>query len=221
MNVSVFKDALLKKRTEILGTGGIKPLQASMENNTPPGRHGRSGQRQQRSPHPAEAEADRREDPAGHRRGAAADRQGHLRHLPRLRRADRRGAAQRDSVDARLHHLQGKTELRDTHDAAPAPAGILPREAGAAAAAPGRARARRPVRRQQHLPVHHQPRRDAAVVAAARAHGPRRALPTSRRRRPGTPTGKGEGRGAGQLVAEDARDSAAPSSTLAAAWSST
>ena len=28
------KDALLKKRTEILGTGGIKPLQASMENNT-------------------------------------------------------------------------------------------------------------------------------------------------------------------------------------------
>ena len=34
MNVSVYKDALLKKRTEILGTGGIKPLQASMENNT-------------------------------------------------------------------------------------------------------------------------------------------------------------------------------------------
>src|SRR6267378_692439 len=28
------KEALLKKRTEILGTGGIKPLQASMENNT-------------------------------------------------------------------------------------------------------------------------------------------------------------------------------------------
>src|SRR6478672_649111 len=30
----IYKDALLKKRTEILGTGGIKPLQASMENNT-------------------------------------------------------------------------------------------------------------------------------------------------------------------------------------------
>jgi DnaK suppressor protein len=30
----IFKDALLKKRTEILGTGGIKPLQASMENNS-------------------------------------------------------------------------------------------------------------------------------------------------------------------------------------------
>ena len=34
MDVQHFKDALLKKRTEILGTGGIKPLQASMENNT-------------------------------------------------------------------------------------------------------------------------------------------------------------------------------------------
>ena len=28
------KDALLKKRTEILGSGGIKPLQAQMDNNT-------------------------------------------------------------------------------------------------------------------------------------------------------------------------------------------
>src|SRR5262245_60013354 len=34
MDVQIYKDALLKKRTEILGTGGIKPLQASMENNT-------------------------------------------------------------------------------------------------------------------------------------------------------------------------------------------
>ena len=34
MDVSHFKDALLRKRTEILGTGGVKPLQASMENNT-------------------------------------------------------------------------------------------------------------------------------------------------------------------------------------------
>ena len=34
MNQQNLKDALLKKRTEILGTGGIKPLQASMENNT-------------------------------------------------------------------------------------------------------------------------------------------------------------------------------------------
>ena len=31
---TTYKDALLKKRGEILGSGGIKPLQASMENNT-------------------------------------------------------------------------------------------------------------------------------------------------------------------------------------------
>ncbi len=29
-----FKDALLRKRGELVGSGGIKPLQASMENNT-------------------------------------------------------------------------------------------------------------------------------------------------------------------------------------------
>jgi DnaK suppressor protein len=34
MEDTTYKDQLLKKRTEILGTGGIKPLQASMENNT-------------------------------------------------------------------------------------------------------------------------------------------------------------------------------------------
>ena len=34
MDVQNYKGALLKKRVEILGTGGIKPLQASMENNT-------------------------------------------------------------------------------------------------------------------------------------------------------------------------------------------
>jgi len=34
MDLQTLKDALLKKRTEILGTGGIKPLQATMENNT-------------------------------------------------------------------------------------------------------------------------------------------------------------------------------------------
>ncbi len=34
MDVQIYKDALLKKRGEIFGSGGIKPLQASMENNT-------------------------------------------------------------------------------------------------------------------------------------------------------------------------------------------
>jgi DnaK suppressor protein len=34
MDENNYKDALVRKRVEILGTGGIKPLQASMENNT-------------------------------------------------------------------------------------------------------------------------------------------------------------------------------------------
>ena len=34
MDVQHYKDALLSKRSEILGTSGIRPLQASMENNT-------------------------------------------------------------------------------------------------------------------------------------------------------------------------------------------
>ena len=34
MDVQHYKESLLRKRGEILGTGGIKPLQASMENNT-------------------------------------------------------------------------------------------------------------------------------------------------------------------------------------------
>src|SRR5882724_12307284 len=34
MEEQTLKDALLKKRSELLGTGGIKPIQASMDNNT-------------------------------------------------------------------------------------------------------------------------------------------------------------------------------------------
>ena len=34
MDVSGYKDALLRKKGELVGSGGIKPLQASMENNT-------------------------------------------------------------------------------------------------------------------------------------------------------------------------------------------
>ena len=34
MDQQTYRDALLKKKSDILGAGGIKPLQASMENNT-------------------------------------------------------------------------------------------------------------------------------------------------------------------------------------------
>jgi DnaK suppressor protein len=34
MEVSAFRESLLRKRAEVLATGGIKPLQNSMENNS-------------------------------------------------------------------------------------------------------------------------------------------------------------------------------------------
>ena len=34
MDVSAYKEALLRKRGEILAAGGVKPLQTSMENNS-------------------------------------------------------------------------------------------------------------------------------------------------------------------------------------------
>ena len=34
MDEQIYKDALLKKRNEVLGTGGVKPLHVTMENNT-------------------------------------------------------------------------------------------------------------------------------------------------------------------------------------------
>src|ERR671911_2339337 len=34
MDVSNYKDALLRKKAELIGAGGMRPLQASMENNT-------------------------------------------------------------------------------------------------------------------------------------------------------------------------------------------
>src|SRR5688572_14772187 len=78
----------------------------------PPGRHGGPGERKQRSPHPVEAETDRREDSPGDRRSAAPDRSRDLRNLPRLRRADCRSAPDRHSLDAGLHQLQGKAGIR-------------------------------------------------------------------------------------------------------------
>src|SRR6187455_1028407 len=34
MDLEAYRDALLRKKNELSGTGGIKPLQASMENNS-------------------------------------------------------------------------------------------------------------------------------------------------------------------------------------------
>ena len=34
MNEQAYRDALMKKRDELMGSGGLKPLQATMDNNT-------------------------------------------------------------------------------------------------------------------------------------------------------------------------------------------
>ncbi len=163
MDVQSYKDALLRKRGEILGTGGVKPLQASMENNTRQGDMADQASGNNEVHIAAEAEADRREDSAGDRGGALAHREGHLRRVPRLRRADRRGAARTPFRGRASASPARKSRARDRR--AGALAGVPPREAGRARSAPGGRAAGRPVRRQQHLPVHHQPRGHPAVVA--------------------------------------------------------
>ena len=58
MDVSGYKDALLRKKGELVGSGGIKPLQASMENNTRQGDMADQATRQQRGAHRPQVEAD-------------------------------------------------------------------------------------------------------------------------------------------------------------------
>ena len=110
MDVQHYKDALLKKRTEILGTGGIKPLQASMENNT------RQGDMADQASGNNEVHIQLKLKQTDAKILQAIEEalwrieKGHLRRVPRLRRADCRSATERHSVDARLHRVQGKAE---------------------------------------------------------------------------------------------------------------
>ena len=178
MDVQTFKDALLKKRTEILGTGGIKPLQASMENNT------RQGDMADQASGNNEVHIQLKLKQTDAKILQAIEEA-----LWRIEKGTygvcrdcgepiAAGAAERDSVDARLHHLQGKAEL--VTDLLPLLQEFHRDKLADAAAARGGRAARRPVRRQQHLPVHHQPRRSAAHVGR---QGDRRAGRRRRRRR--------------------------------------
>ena len=112
MDVAIYRDALLQKRGELLGGTGAKPLQWTMENNS-----GRQGDMADQASGNNEVhiqlklKADRREDPAGDRGGAALRiEQGTYGVCRDCGEPIARGAAERDPVDARLHHLQGKTE---------------------------------------------------------------------------------------------------------------
>ena len=201
MDVQVYKDALLKKRSEILGAGGIKPLQASMENNTRQGDMADQASGNNEVHIQLKLKQTDAKILQAHRGSAVADRKRHLRRLPRLRRADRRSPAERDSLDARVHHVQGKAGF--VNDLLQAPAGVLPREAGHPDAARGRRASRRAVRRQQHLPIHHQPRGHALLLAVDRHHVARRRSRDAARR-PLRPAAE-KGRDAWRAPAEGAR----------------
>ena len=111
MDMETYRDALLQKRAELLGGTAAKPLQWTMENNS-----GRQGDMADQASGNNEVHIQLKLKQTDAKILQAIEealqphRAGHLRRLPRLRRADRRGAAERDSVDARLHHLQGKAE---------------------------------------------------------------------------------------------------------------
>ena len=111
MNVSVYKDALLKKRAELEETAGLKPLSDSMEHN-----NGRQGDMADQAAGNNEVHIQLRLKQTDAKILQAIDEalmrieKGTFGICQRLRRADRRGAAERHPVDARLHHLQGKAE---------------------------------------------------------------------------------------------------------------
>ena len=177
MNVSTYRDArFFEKRAELEQTAGLRPLQTPIEHN-----NGRQGDMADQASGNNEVHIHLKLKQTDAKilqaidEALAAHREGHLRHLPRLRRADRRGAAERHPLDAGVHHLQGKAEgvtptelqtlLREFYLERLA---LLMRHESSA---PVRVR----LRRQQRLPERHQPRRRPCLVAAARTagHGPR------------------------------------------------
>src|SRR3982751_3315145 len=98
MDVLNYKDALLRKRGEILGTGGIKPLQASMENNT------RKGDMADQASGNNEVHIQLKLKQTDAKILQAIEEA-----LTRIDKATY--GVCRDSGDARLHPLQGKAEL--------------------------------------------------------------------------------------------------------------
>ena len=122
---SDFKDALFRKRGEMLGSGGIKPLQASMENNT------RQGDMADQASGNNEVHMQLKLKATDAKILQAIEEA-----LWRIEKGSyglcrdcgepiAEGAVERDPVDARLHHLQGKAEL--VTDLLGVAAGVLPR----------------------------------------------------------------------------------------------
>ncbi len=115
MNVETYRDALLRKRGELLGGTAAKPLQWTMENNS-----GRQGDMADQASGNNEVHIQLKLKQTDAKILQAIEGalrridEGHLRRLPRLRRADCGGEADGHSVDPLLHQLQGKAGLTCT-----------------------------------------------------------------------------------------------------------
>ena len=164
MDVEIYRDALMRKRGELLGGHAAKPLQWTMENNS--GRQGdmadqASGNNEvhiQLKLKQTDAKILQAIEEALRRIDA-----GHLRRLPRLRRADRRGRLKaipwtRSASPARKSRRRDDTAAGRSPEA---PHRLRRRTPGAPAAPRSRRPRGQPLRFQQHLPVRHQPRGDA------------------------------------------------------------
>ena len=193
MNYSPFKEALLRKRGEILSTGGgVKPLPATIEVNSRQGdladqASGNNEVHIQLKLKQTDAKILQAIEEALYRMEKGT--YGICRDCGEEIAA---AAAERHSLDPRLHHLQGKAKLvkatellavlrefyRDKldHDGS----GTSPSRRHVAA-----------LRFQQHLPVRHLPRGRAAELAARRHHRHGQASSSRWRSRPSPPR-KGE-----------------------------
>ena len=106
-----YRTQLLHKRGELLGGTAAKPLQWTMENNS-----GRQGDMADQASGNNEVHIQLKLKQTDAKILQAIEEalqrieEGTYGALPRLRRTDCRCAARRHPVDARLHHLQGKTE---------------------------------------------------------------------------------------------------------------
>ena len=102
---------LLRKRGDILTGGGRDPLTVTLDTNT------RQGDLADQATGNNEVHIQLKLKQTDAKILQAIEealeriQKGHLRRVPRLRRAHCRGAAERDPLDARLHHLQGETEF--------------------------------------------------------------------------------------------------------------
>jgi hypothetical protein len=110
MNLEAFREALLAKKLELAEAGVVRPLQATMENNS---RQGDMADQASGNNEVHIALKLRQTDAKilqAIEEALQRIEKGTYWHLPRLRRAHRRGPAARHPLDAGVHRLQGKAK---------------------------------------------------------------------------------------------------------------